>query len=88
MGIQQLWRLSAALDPESKYFDPKSDPENPRWFMVDIQFKKKLKAPVTLAAMKQNPALDGMALLKRGSRLSVMPVSAEEFAIIQSMAGQ
>jgi len=86
--VKEAYPDHTALDPESKYFDPKSDPDNPRWFMVDIQFKKKLKTPITLAAMKQNPALDGMALLKRGSRLSVMPVSAGEFAIIQSMAGQ
>lgn len=76
-----------ALDPESKYFDPKSDPDNPRWFMVDIQLKQKWAAPVTLAAMKQNPALEGMPLLKRGNRLSVMPVTADEFEIIRAMAG-
>ncbi len=84
--VKEAYPDHTALNPESKYFDPKSDPDKPRWFMVDIQFKKKLKAPVTLAELKQNPALEGMTLLKRGSRLSVMPVTAEEFDIIQAMA--
>lgn len=86
--VKEAYPDHTALDPESKYFDPKSDPDNPRWFMVDIQFKQKWSVPVTLAAMKQNPALDGMTLLKRGSRLSVMPITAEEFDIIRAMAGQ
>ncbi|WP_372748970.1 EVE domain-containing protein [Litorivivens sp.] len=86
--VREAYPDSTALDPESDYYDPKSDPDNPRWFMVDIQFQKKYKQPVSLAAMKANPLLDGMRLLKRGNRLSVMPVEAEEFQIIRAMAAE
>lgn len=86
--VREAYPDSTALDPESDYYDPKSDPDNPRWFMVDIQFQKKYKQPVSLAAMKANPLLDGMRLLKRGNRLSVMPVEAEEFKIIRAMAAE
>ncbi|MBB3048441.1 putative RNA-binding protein with PUA-like domain [Litorivivens lipolytica] len=73
------------LDPESKYYDPKSSEEKPRWFMVDIQYKKKLKRTVTLKELKQNPQLEGMQLLRKGNRLSVMPVAASEFDAILAM---
>ena len=63
-------------DPESKYFDPKSSTENPRWFMVDVKFVRKFKRTITLNEMKQNPQLEEMQLLRRGNRLSIMPVNA------------
>ena len=73
-------------DVNSKYRDEKSSPENPRWFMVDIAPVKEL-AMVSLDAMKANPALEGMPLLRRGQRLSVQPVDAEHFNEVLSMAG-
>jgi len=45
-----------AWDPRSKYFDPKSDTDNPRWFMVDVRYRRKLKRPVSLAELKQHAA--------------------------------
>ncbi|MBN55481.1 MAG: EVE domain-containing protein [Euryarchaeota archaeon] len=75
-----------AQDPNSKYFDEKATPENPRWIMVDIEAIKGMQ-PVGLPELRANPSLEGMPLLQRGQRLSVQPVSAEHFAIICKMGG-
>ena len=73
-------------DATSKYFDEKSTPENPRWFMVDIEPVRELDM-VPLQDMKDNPNLEGMPLLQRGQRLSVQPVTEEQFAEVLRMAG-
>ena len=83
--VKEAYPDATAFDPESKYFDPKSDPDKPRWFMVDIQLVRKLKRVITLAELKQNPRLEGMRLLARGNRLSVMPVEKEHFDTVLSM---
>ena len=75
-----------AQDPNSKYFDEKATPENPRWIMVDIESIKGMQ-PVGLPELRANPSLEGMPLLQRGQRLSVQPVSAEHFAIVCKMGG-
>jgi len=75
-----------AWDAKSKYYDPGSTPDNPRWFMVDIKFESKLQRPLTLAELRKVRGLEGMVLLKKGSRLSVQPVTAEEFRIITKLA--
>jgi predicted RNA-binding protein with PUA-like domain len=72
---------------DEQYFDPKSDPENPRWLMVDVKFKEKFKTPVTLKAMKQEKALAKMRLVQRGNRLSILPVTVKEWRHILKMAG-
>jgi predicted RNA-binding protein with PUA-like domain len=74
-----------AQDPESKYYDPKASAENPRWFMVDVKYQRKLKRAIPLKALKENPALSDMALVKKGSRLSIMPVSEAEWQAILDM---
>ncbi len=84
--VKEAYPDFTAFDPESKYFDPKSSPDKPRWFMVDIQLQKKLKRTVSLAELKVHPALEGMQLLKKGSRLSVMPVEADHFKLIVGLA--
>ncbi len=71
-----------AFDPETKYYDPKSDPDNPRWYMVDIQHKRKFKCTITLQELKEHPQLEGMALLRKGNRLSVMPVEKKQWDYI------
>ena len=76
---------STAIDSNSKYFDPKSDIDNPRWIMVDIEPVKKMDKNVNLSDMRENSLLDGMPLLMRGQRLSVQPVSKEHFKIICEM---
>ncbi|WP_136515467.1 EVE domain-containing protein [Geomonas edaphica] len=75
-----------AFDPASKYFDPRSNPEKPTWFMVDVRFVRALPRPVTLAELKTIPELSEMALLNR-SRLSVQPVRKEEWDRILKLAG-
>jgi predicted RNA-binding protein with PUA-like domain len=71
-----------AFDPETKYYDPKSDPDNPRWFMVDVKFVRKLKRTITLEELKQMPELEDFPLVRRGNRLSIMPVTKEQWEII------
>lgn len=78
-----------AFDPKDKHFDPKSDPGNPRWMMVDIRYKRKLKRPISLAEVKRHAdRLDGFALIRRGNRLSVMPVEKKHFNFILSLEGK
>ncbi len=71
-----------AFDLESDYFDAKSTVDNPRWFMVDIEFVRKTKRVIPLAVLKSIPELSELPLVKRGSRLSVMPVSEHEWQAI------
>ena len=75
------------FDPESHYFDPKSDPDNPRWIMVDVAYREHLPL-VPLAKIKARPELEDMPLVKKGSRLSIMPVSEHEWDTVLSMAGR
>ena len=74
-----------AFDKKDKHYDPKSDPDNPRWFMVDVRYKRKLKRTITLAELKQHKKLAEMQLLKRGNRLSIMPVSKKHWDFILSL---
>ena len=73
-------------DPDSKYYDEKSSPENPRWIMVDIEAVQEIEN-VSLVDIKANPALDGMPLVQKGQRLSVQPVSKEQYEEICRMGG-
>ncbi len=70
-----------AFDKKSKYFDAKSDPDNPRWYMVDVKFVKKFKEVVSLEELKHIPELKDMVLLNN-SRLSVQPVTKKEYDLI------
>lgn len=83
---KQAYPDHTAQDPNSKYFDPKANSDNPRWMMVDIEPLKALDT-VSLPELRSNGDLDGMPLLQRGQRLSVQPVSEEHFQIICSMGG-
>ncbi len=76
----------SAWDPRSEYHDPGSTPERPRWFMVDVQGERALPATVTLAELKANPRLTAMKVVQKGQRLSVQPVTAEEYAEVVRMA--
>ncbi|MGN6328431.1 MAG: EVE domain-containing protein [Rhodanobacter sp.] len=67
------------FDPKSKYFDPGSTRDNPRWMLVDVKFVKKLERTISLKELQADPALDGMVLLRKGSRLSVQPVEARHW---------
>lgn len=74
-----------AFDRGDKHFDPKSDPDDPTWMLVDVKFAQKLKTPLTLTELKREPKLAGMKLLQRGNRLSVMPVAREHWQHITRM---
>ena len=76
-----------AFDPANKHYDLKSYPEKPVWMMVDVRFIGKFDRVVTLKEIKADSRLSGMELVKKGSRLSVQPVSEEEFYTIIRMAG-
>jgi predicted RNA-binding protein with PUA-like domain len=73
-----------AFDRNDKHYDADSDPQNPRWYMVDVRLQRKLARPITLAALREhsNGALKGLALLQRGNRLSITPVSATHWKFI------
>ncbi len=73
-----------AFDPADRHYDPKSDPENPRWFLVDVKFVRKLKRTIALSELRAfaETRLDGLALLRRGNRLSVMPVAKKHWDFI------
>lgn len=71
-----------AFDPEAPYFDAKSDPDKPRWYMVDLKFKRRLKRIISLQELKEHSELADMPLVRKGNRLSVMPVSAADWNFI------
>ncbi len=73
-------------DKKSKYFDPKSSEDKPRWFMVDVKYKKKFKRIVTLSEIKENKRLKDMRLIQKGNRLSILPVKKSEFDEILKMS--
>ena len=75
-----------AFDPNEKYYDPKSTPDNPRWIMVDMKFIRRTKRQINLEEIKQHgDRLEGFPLIRRGNRLSVMPVEKEHWDFILSL---
>ncbi|MEJ2141130.1 MAG: EVE domain-containing protein [Gammaproteobacteria bacterium] len=74
-----------AFDPKNKYYDPKSDPQNPRWYMVDIKLKRKLKRTITLQELNSHKQLSDMVLLRKGNRLSVMPGDKKHWEFILNL---
>lgn len=78
---------TTALNPNADHFDPKSTPDNPIWYRVDLRYVKPLSRIVTLESIKQNPLLADMPLVKR-SRLSIQPVTGDEWRIILAMGGE
>jgi len=83
VGIVEVVRESypdaTAFDPNSKYFDPKSSQEKPRWFLVDVRFKEKFDEVISLQTLKQHPPLENMQLLKKGNRLSILPIHKQDW---------
>lgn len=71
---------------KEKYYDPGSPKDDPRWFMVDVKFKTRFPRPLLLAELRGVPGLDGMVLLKKGMRLSVQPVTADQYKVIVALA--
>jgi len=88
-GIMEIVREGypdmTAFDPDAKYFDPKSDPANPRWYRVDVRYVRKLKRIITLSELKEHSEVTGLPLVRRGNRLSIMPVSRQQWKFILAL---
>lgn len=85
-GIAGIMRIASqprpdptAFDPEAKYYDPKSRPETPRWYLVDVEFVRKLDRIITLAELRSHPELADMPLLRKGNRLSILPLDTHHW---------
>jgi predicted RNA-binding protein with PUA-like domain len=91
VGVVKILRAgyadSSATDPKSEYFDPKSDPSSPRWICVDVQLQKKIEPIIALDELRAHEMreLKNMLVLKRGNRLSVTPVTSDEWRFILSL---
>ncbi len=90
-GIAGLARVASGtradptqFDPTSPYHDPKSPADNPRWLLLDVQVVRKTRL-ISLAELRAHPALAELALVQRGSRLSVMPVNEAEWQAVLAM---
>ena len=80
--VREAYPDHTAWDKSSHFYDPKSNPDDPTWLMVDIQAEQEFSRPITLQEIKANPKLQGMMLVKRGVRLSIQPVSREDWDVI------
>jgi predicted RNA-binding protein with PUA-like domain len=89
-GIMEVAREGypdfSAFDPDDRHFDPKSDPANPRWMMVDVKYVKTFSRIISLKELKLYPELADLALVKRGNRLSIMPVNKKQWDFILALA--
>lgn len=89
VGIAEVAREAypdfTSWNPEGKYFDPKSTQDHPRWFMVDVKLVRKLARNISLTELKGHTALEAMPLVRKGTRLSVLPVTAEQWQYILSL---
>ena len=89
VGIMTVARAGypddTAFDPEAKYYDPKSDPDSPRWYRVDVRFKRKFPKVIPLAELKTYSELADMPLVRKGNRLSIMPVTPEQWNFIMGL---
>ncbi len=74
-----------AFQEGHKYHDPKSDPDNPTWYMVDIRFVERFPEIIPLSTLKETPGLEKMVVNQKGSRLSVQPVTKQEFEIVRKL---
>ncbi len=84
--VRESYPDHTAFEKKAKYYDPKSDPDDPRWMMVDVKLKKKFKNIISLEDLKTRKPLEGMQLLKRGNRLSIQPITKKEWDYINKLA--
>jgi len=91
VGLAEIARTNlpdpTALDPKSDYYDAKSSPDHPIWFCAEVKYRAHVKKILPLSELKLIPELKTMLLLQKGSRLSITPVSAHDFKIVQRFAG-
>ncbi|WP_298068054.1 EVE domain-containing protein [uncultured Mailhella sp.] len=84
--VREAYPDHTAQNPQNRHFDPKATPEDPRWYMVDVKLVRCFEPPIPLSELRAQPELEGMELLKRGSRLSVQPVEEPAFRYIMTLA--
>ena len=84
--VKKAYPDHTALDSKDEHYDPKATPANPIWEMVDIKFVRKFDEPLTLEDLRDAKGLETMELLRRGSRLSVQPVTATEWKVVSNLA--
>jgi predicted RNA-binding protein with PUA-like domain len=84
--VREAYPDTTAQDPRDHHYDPKATSDNPIWVMVDIRLETIFPHPLPLEILRGVPALSGMELLRRGSRLSVQPVKPAEFAAVLRLA--
>ncbi len=80
--VSEAYPDPTQFDPGDKHFDEKSNPEEPRWLLVDVEFERKLKRPITLKELKDHPGLSDFRLNRRGNRLSIFPVDEQHWDLI------
>jgi predicted RNA-binding protein with PUA-like domain len=80
--VRQGYPDHTAFDPQQKYYDPKSDPDNPRWYMVDVQYQRNTRRLISLAELKQHKELQDCPLVRKGNRLSIMPITRQQWDLI------
>lgn len=92
VGIMEIVKAAypdpTQFDPEGHYYDPKSPADKPRWDGVDVGFKEKLPVLLSLGTLRDAEGLDGLALLRQGNRLSVMPVTDAHAEVINQLIRQ
>ena len=84
--VKEAYPDHTSWDPKAKYYDPKSSPDNPRWVMIDVKFRQEFKEIISLEQLRTVPKLEGMALLQKGSRLSIQPVTKAHWNIIVKLS--
>lgn len=89
-GVMKISRAGypdhTAFDPENDHYDPRSTPENPVWYMVDVTLVERFENIISLDNLRADPALNDMLILRRGNRLSITPVSAAHWRRILKLA--
>jgi predicted RNA-binding protein with PUA-like domain len=85
--VSEAYPDPTQFDPQSEYYDEKSRQERPKWYLRDVEFREKFTRTVTLAELKTVPGLEKMLVVRKGQRLSVMPVTEEEWNIVLALQG-
>ncbi len=84
--VKEAYPDPTQFDPKSKYYDAKSPVDTPRWLGVDVVHVEKFSRVISLKELKETPGLESMAVVQRGQRLSVMPVTEQEWEIVTRLA--
>ncbi len=91
VGLMEVVRTGypdhTAFDPQSRHFDPQSSPDRPRWFMVDVKYLRHTRRVIPLSELKEQELLEKMPLVRKGNRLSIMPVTPVEWDYILRLEG-